>query len=647
MFMLYKINCVLSVLLLSVAVGNSYAQILGGSDTSFVTKEVVIASERLSTFAVGSKIVEIDSSDIAQNSTNTLAELLASQSQILVKSYSLSGLASSSIRGMNASQTAILWNGFNLSSPMNGMQDMALLPVNFVNRVKVQYGGAGALWGSGAIGGSIHLNNKPEFNKGFSLGSTFSVGSFNDRQENISLEFSKNKFISSTKCFQHQAQNNYPYTNVGKYGKPVELLQNAQIAQSGLLQENYLKLTDNQNVSVRLWLQNNSRHIPASMTSSLSKAIQVDQSLRLTAEWQSIQKKVSYFSRVAYFNENFQYTDPAISLNSVSNTSAFIAETEAKISVSLLHTLNVGVNNTYNKALTQNYSFSPTRNRISFFGSYLFANKASNFKTTCAVRQEIVGNGSNPFTFSLGSALRILRNMRLRGSVTKNYRIPTFNDLYWAQGGNPNLLPENGYSEEIALGYMACKNNFAIEYETAVFNSNVQQWIMWIPNHVGIWSPENVQKVWSRGLENDVKIYYTLAKVKFNAGFHYQYILTTAEEIATKEQSSIHKQLPYTPTEKAIFNVGVHYRNFKAQLNYNYVGYRYTTTDNTQFLAPFATLGLDLSKSITVKNCQVTAFFQANNLSNVAYQMIAYFATPGRSFQFGLSINFNKPNPKP
>jgi outer membrane cobalamin receptor len=105
--------------------------------------------------------------------------------------------------------------------------------------------------------------------------------------------------------------------------------------------------------------------------------------------------------------------------------------------------------------------------------------------------------------------------------------------------------------------------------------------------------------------------------------------------------------LPYTPTEKVIFNVGVHYRNFKAQLNYNYVGYRYTTTDNTQFLAPFATLGLDLSKSITVKNCQVTAFFQANNLSNVAYQMIAYFATPGRSFQFGLSINFNKPNPKP
>ena len=182
-------------------------------------------------------------------------------------------LASSSIRGMNASQTAVLWNGFNLSSAMNGMQDLALLPVNFVNRVKVQYGGAGALWGSGAIGGSIHLNNKPEFNKGITLGRTLSWGSFRDIQDGVTLEISKNKFISSTKFFQHQAQNNYAYTNIGKYGKPVEQLQNAQMEQRGILHENYLKLSESQNVSVRLWLQNNSRHIPASMTSNPSKAM--------------------------------------------------------------------------------------------------------------------------------------------------------------------------------------------------------------------------------------------------------------------------------------------------------------------------------------------------------------------------------------
>jgi len=647
MFMLYKINGVLLVLLVSLSVGDSYAQMLGIKDTAYVTKEVVVTSERLSTFSAGSKITEIDSSAIAQNSTNTLAELLAGQSQVLVKSYSLSGLASSSIRGMNASQTAVLWNGFNLSSAMNGMQDLALLPVNFVNRVKVQYGGAGALWGSGAIGGSIHLNNKPEFNKGITLGRTLSWGSFRDIQDNVTLEFSKNKFISSTKFFQHQAQNNYAYTNVGKYGKPVEQLQNAQMEQRGILHENYLKLSESQNVSVRFWLQNNSRHIPTSMTSSTGKAIQEDNALRLTTEWQCIQKKVSYFSRVAYFNEKLQYTDPAISLISVSYSSAFIAETETKISISKLHTLNLGINNTYNSAITKNYTFSPTQNRTSFFCSNLFTNNSANFKFIGSVREEIISNGLNPFTFSLGSELRILKNFRLRGNLVKNYRIPTFNDLYWAQGGNPNLLPENGYSEEIGLGYMACKNNFAIDYETAVFNSNVQDWIMWIPNTVGIWSPENVQKVWSRGVENDVKIYYTLGKVKFNTGFHYQYILTTAEEIMTKEQSSLHKQLLYTPTEKAIFNFGINNRNLKVQLNYNYIGYRYTTTDNTQFLDPFATLGLDLSKSFTVKNFQVTTFFQANNLTNVAYQMIAYFATPGRSFQFGLSINFNKPNPKP
>jgi iron complex outermembrane receptor protein len=30
-----------------------------------------------------------------------------------------------------------------------------------------------------------------------------------------------------------------------------------------------------------------------------------------------------------------------------------------------------------------------------------------------------------------------------------NFRIPSFNDLYWQQGGNPDLRPENAYQYEL------------------------------------------------------------------------------------------------------------------------------------------------------------------------------------------------------
>jgi vitamin B12 transporter len=263
------------------------------SDSIYQVEEVIVSANRLSAFATGSKIEVIDSNVLQQNSNNSLADLLAQQTQVFVKSYSIAGLSTPSFRGTNANQTAILWNGFNLSSPMNGGLDLALMPVNFANNIKLQYGGSGALWGSGAIGGTIHLNNTPTFNKGFSASTSLSYGSFDDYQENVAVAISTKKFISTTSFFHREAKNNFKFTNTAKFGKPSEYLKNAEIRQDGILQENYFKINKHQNISFRLWYQNNNRNIPASMTSKVSEATQNDASTRSTLEWQRIKENTS------------------------------------------------------------------------------------------------------------------------------------------------------------------------------------------------------------------------------------------------------------------------------------------------------------------------------------------------------------------
>lgn len=637
------LKIVFAFLILSLA-NSVYAQQPGWTDSTHTLKEVVLSSNRLQNFSTGNKIQSIDSSSLQNNTSNTLADLLASESQVFVKSYGITGMATPSFRGSGANHTAILWNGFNISSPMSGQLDLVLVPVNFVNSVKLQYGGSSALWGSGAIGGTIHLNNVPEFDNGININSTSTYGSFADKQQNLEFSLSKKRFISSTKVFYHDAKNDFPFINTAQYGRPEQRLGNAALKQYGLLQENYFKISSNQKLSIRFWHQFNDREIPASMTVARSLANQKDKFYRTTAEWSYTKSKYTAFVRAAYFDEYLGYTDPLISLISNSHSKVIITEAESRIKLRSNQSLNIGVNNTNNQAISKNYIRNPHQNRTAFFASYKISNKRNSLKGTASVRKEFITNGDNPLTASAGLEGRVFRKFRLRGSISKNYRLPTFNDLYWTPGGNPNLLPESGWSQEAGLSFVHCVDKFSVEAEATTFSNKVNNWIMWRPGNTGLWSPENVLSVWSRGIEYDLKTHYEIHKVTFSFTARYQYIFSTNEKLNTGDEATLHKQLIYVPVEKAQGSIGAAYNGYKLSWSYNYVGYRYTTSDNSRYLDPYQLSNLDLSKEFNLKSVKLKAFVQVNNLWNEAYQIIAFYPMPGRYYQAGISINYHKAN---
>lgn len=616
------------------------------TDSTHHLKEVVVTANRLQHFTSGNKIENIDSATLQNHSANTLADILASESQVFIRSYGITGLATPSFRGSGASHTAVLWNGFNLSSPMSGQLDFALVPVNFLSNVKLQFGGSGALWGSGAVGGTIHLSNIPEFDKGIVISTGLNYGSFEDKQQNFEWTISKKKFVSSTKLFNHDAKNDFPFINLAQFGRPEQKLANAELRQYGLLQENYFKLSEKQKISLRLWYQSNDRNIPPSMTIGKSQSNQKDEFYRSTLEWQLTKEKISVFVRSAYFDESLNYVDPSINLVSNSHSKSFINEAESKIRVASNQSFNVGLNNTYNEAITKNYLKNPLQNRTALFASYRINNKKDTWRGTTSVRQEFISNGDNPFTASAGIEGWLFKKIRLRSNVSKNYRLPTFNDLYWTPGGNPNLLPENGWSQEAGVAFIHCVNKISLEAEVTGFSNKVDNWIMWIPDNFGQWSPKNVLSVWSRGLEYDLKTHYNIGKVKLHLAVRYQFILSTNEKTNPGSEASLQKQLIYVPAEKAQGSIGGSYKGFRLSFSYNYVGYRYTTSDNIQYLKPYHLCNVDLGKEFILTNVKIRAFMQVNNVWNESYQIIAYYPMPGRYYQMGITINYNQPNNK-
>ena len=621
-----------------------YAQVR--TDSVKQLSVIEVSSSRLTKFSSGNKTETLDSTLLNRYFTRNLADLLANESQVFIKSYGLGSLATTSFRGAGANHTAVLWNGFNLQSPMNGLLDMSLVPINFLSDVKLQYGGAGALWGSGAVGGTIHLNNTATFNKGFSVMANTSLGSFSDKQEQVSVEISKKRIISSVKLFNHDAKNNFPFINTAQYAKPEQKQRNAELKQYGLLQENYFKINARQKINTRFWYQHSDRNIPPSMTQNINVSNQKDESFRATSEYERKGDKLQFLLRSAYFDENLFYTDSLINLKSKSRTKVFITEAENRFSITKFDLINIGINNTYSTAITKDYTNAPKQNKTALFASYKIHSTKNNWNSVISARQEFINSKAVPFTSSLGFEGNLLKYFIIKGNAAQHYRIPTFNDLYWAQGGNPNLKPERGWSEEASLIHKHLYKTFSWELGATVFNRNIDNWIIWLPNQYGIWTPENMLKVWSRGVEYKLKLNYSLGKFNVQLSGMYNYVLSTNQKAATANDASLNKQLIYVPVQNGQAKLTITYKGTSLSYTQICTGYRYTLSDNTAWLNPYTVGNLSVAQLISLKKSTIKVYATLNNIWQEAYQVIAYYAMPLLNYQFGIALYFNQPNEK-
>ena len=124
---------------------------------SIILPLVTITETKSSLYSIGNQTRIIDSSFLAENKTYNLSDLASKHTDVFINSYGPGLLNSPSARGSGSAHTVVLWNGFNIQSSMNGIVDFSLVPVGLFNEINIDYGGSGALFGSGAVGSTILL----------------------------------------------------------------------------------------------------------------------------------------------------------------------------------------------------------------------------------------------------------------------------------------------------------------------------------------------------------------------------------------------------------------------------------------------------------------------------------------------------------
>ena len=125
--------------------------------TAILLREVEVSDHLLKDFSKTQNITILSDSTIKRNQS-FLTSLLNYNSLIYFKENGLGGASSPSFRGTTASQTAVVWNGININSQLLGQTDFNTINSLGFNSITVKPGGGSVLYGSGAIGGSIHLN---------------------------------------------------------------------------------------------------------------------------------------------------------------------------------------------------------------------------------------------------------------------------------------------------------------------------------------------------------------------------------------------------------------------------------------------------------------------------------------------------------
>ncbi|MBU0765411.1 MAG: TonB-dependent receptor [Bacteroidetes bacterium] len=609
-------------------------------DTVILLREVEVNAPREDHFAIGNKILKVDSSVIREFSTATLADLLACRSHISVRSYGSGGLSSTSIRGAGSYHTAVLWNGFNLQCPTDGGLNMTLIPVSFIDNISLQYGGSGALFGSGAVGGVIHLNNSPGFGKGFNTTVEGSYGSYDSHREAVNISIGRAKWSNSVKYYHYAADNDFPFINSAQFGKPQDTLTNAFHEQQGLMFENYVRTGTLHQLSTRFWYQKNLKYIPPSMVQDRNEAYQEDEFYRGMTEWNRKGHILKLYARSAWFDYRISYHDPILQINSDIRAITLINEAETEYKTGKTHDLNFGINNTTDKGITDNYTIAQYRTRTAVFGSFKIHNPKNTWNSVLSIREE--WNGKEPVkpTPSIGFTGKIVKPVTLNGNVSRNYRVPTFNDLYWKVCGNPDLKPEYGWSEELGLAVNEHPGAFSITGHTTAFNSTITDWIIWLPAGQ-IWTPQNIKKVWSRGIENDLNIKYRNKSLMICLSGNYSYTKSTDRETDEGADATTGMQLIYVPVHKGNCNITAEYKGIYLSYTHNFTGSRFTTADNTRLLEPYDTGQLSIFKSIKINEISVRIQFDINNTWNEIYQVMAWYAMPQRNYRLSIQFSFN------
>ncbi|MGA0558725.1 TonB-dependent receptor plug domain-containing protein [Larkinella sp. VNQ87] len=616
---------------------------LANGQTSGIDQTLPSVTVRGSTperFSAGQKTQRIDSLTLEQFRFQTLTDVLTYTTPVAFKVYGPGQLATASFRGTSANHTAVLWNGININQPTLGQTDFSTLPIAGFEQLSVQYGSSASCIGSDAVGGSILLQANPKWQQpGFSVSVGQQLGSFRNSGTQAGVRFVSptNKswqIAGKTFLYRNRLPNNFPYRERGNY-----FVEQSTTRQEGFIQDLYFRNQRNQQLSVNTWLTDNDLIVSPFDTTVRERTRM--QSYRFLATYET----PKWTARLGLIRDVIDYAKGNFKTPSHSETDRLVSRIEREFTKTYrLGKASLRVGGEWSHYWTRVDGYGGTtiqEDRADFFA--LFRYQMSRLSLSANLRQAFVTRFDPPITPSLGAEYIFVQRgkntLTAKASAGRSYRVPTLNERYWKELGNPNLKPENGFNLETGLLTKWSPNErWQVSSEATVFRNRIDDWSYWNPDYG--YRVENLQLVVSRGLEWTVTLNYSTPT--WQSGLTLGYALTRSSQERVYNvyaQDIVGKQLVFVPKHSGRLTAFVARRNTRLTVQTQANSRQYTTFDNIQFLRGFVLTNIMLETTAKFGPVQTRIQGQINNVFDTVYLNVKRNAMPGRSYSVQVVCN--------
>ena len=591
----------------------------------------------------------VDTLVLQSKSTSSLSDLLIQHSPVFIKTYGPGGTSTASFRGTTASHTLVLWNGFQLNAPSLGQVDFSTIPVFLADDVSLNWG-SGTSNNSGGLGGAVNIDNTHHFGDGFLLDLKQTYGSFNTLGSFITVGNYGKKFSFRVKAYRNSSDNDFEYENIATIPHQRMKQRNADFVDYGVMPEMSVMLGNNV-ISVSSWNQWNNRNLPPIMTNVGNTNFEEwtkDNFSRNFVSFKTFWATGSLQLKSAAFIENQQYYLKVLNPSTYDLVTGINSENKALVLHQIanleqqLHkswSLKAKLQWDNEQVRSNNYVGEKRRNLVSAYAA-LSGEPFDCANLNLTARYDWTdGKPMGLFpTVTFSYQLPFYKAMSFTLGYSHNYRNPSLNDLYWYPGGNPDLLPENGRTVDLAMRFGLQKGPFKFDLRTGGYLSWVQNWIQWKPSFYRYWVPENIAMVFARGIENHIDASFVEENWKVTLSGNYVFTITTDESKTAQAQGVNGKQLIYIPRHHGNMFLNAQYKSWNMSYTMEVTGSRSTSyADEETFpLDAYVLHHIAIGKQVKKFRLEL----RCNNLTNKDYQNVIWRAMPGRSFEVMVSYKF-------
>ena len=670
----------------------------GKLDSVQHVREIVVVSKPAMREVVPSQ--KLNGELLERLSTHTVADALRYFSGIQLKDYGgVGGIKTVNIRSMGTHHLGISYDGVALGNAQNGQIDLGQFSLDNVEEITLYNGQKSAIFQPASDfgnAGSVYIRTRePEFQRYGGTGVR--------RYENTNLRFRaqygssdmlrlsalweqrlSETVSSSVSAGFLTASGKYKFHYERRYPDGTTAWDTTAVRQNGDIHAERIEA----NLYGRLWqgswqmkgyLYNSARGIPGAIVNNVWKRGERQQDLNTffqAAYDKSIGNKFAtrWLAKYAYYNTHYVNRDSTqLPVDNRYKQQEFYFSTANVLELLPNWSASLSYDFKWNKLDADIWNFAyPTRisNLVSLAtaidykhlkaqGSLLatFINDSyRRYGGTGARGYENSSAAANSSFFTLHSSLQKLTPavfvnvypfrgtfFSLRAYVKQSFRMPTFNDLYYTDMGNANLVPERATQYDVGFALNKHFTHGIVRHAEmhfdAYYNTVHDKIVAYPKGQQFRWTMLNLGKVHIKGIDVEAEADLQIGK-DWVATARAQYTYQDARDVTDPADSYYNDQIPYIPWHSGSAILGLTYRGWDLNYSFIYAGERYDEQENILYnhMEPWYTSDLSLRYQFMLHRTKFIAQAEVNNLLDQDYEVIVNYPMPGINYALSLTV---------